>query len=90
MGPSMGPPPMGQPDMKGMWGEPMGEQKIWIPYYDAGTFDSGNGGSLDLTLEIPAELFGTYRITVLLRTDDAAPYYAYNWFYNNDAEVCDN
>jgi hypothetical protein len=52
------------------------------------SFES-EGGSFELEFEIPAELAGYYRIQIMMRTDHQYPYYAYNWFYNNDAEVCD-
>ena len=60
----------------------------WIPYYEAGTLDSGDGGEIEETFDIPEELAGAYRISIMMRTDHAFPYYAYNWFYNNDASVC--
>jgi len=77
------------PSMDGMWGKPMAP-KTYVPfYYDAGTLES-QGGSFEATFEVPAELAGYYRIQVMLRTEHQFPYYAYNWFYNNDASVCDN
>jgi hypothetical protein len=54
-----------------------------------GTFDSGAGGSFDKTFEIPANLAGSYRISIRMDTAHANPYYSYNWFYNNTASVCD-
>jgi heat shock protein HslJ len=88
-------PPMGGPGMgrqmpmrpSGMWGQPM-QPKVWIPYYEAGTLESGEGGSLTATFDIPAELAGTYRVSIMLRTEHQYPYLAYNWFYNNTADVC--
>jgi hypothetical protein len=53
-----------------------------------GTFDSGAGGSFDKTFEIPANLAGSYRISIRMDTAHANPYYSYNWFYNNTASVC--
>lgn len=54
----------------------------------AGTFDSGAGGSFDKTFEIPDGLAGSYRISIRMDTAHANPYYSYNWFYNNTADVC--
>jgi uncharacterized lipoprotein YbaY len=99
MGPPMG-RPMGQPMGRPM-GQPMGQPmrqpggmwmnqapKIWIPYYEAGTLETGEGGDVEATFEIPAELAGAYKISILMRTDHQFPYISYNWFYNNDADVC--
>ena len=99
---NMGQPSMGQMDMSmsmggkgygemgGMWGKPMAP-KTYVPfYYEAGTLESVDGGTIEATLAVPEELAGYYRIQIMLRTDHQYPYYAYNWFYNNDAEVCDN
>ncbi len=85
------PPGKGMPEKKGMWGKSMGPQKVWIPYYEAGTLESGDGGELEATFDIPADfLYGAPKISIVLRTDHDAPYIAYNWFYNNDAEVCED
>jgi heat shock protein HslJ len=92
---NMGPMDMGPMDMsKGMgnkgsmWSKPMGP-KTYVPfYYEAGTLESGEGGTIETSFEIPEELAGYYRIQIMLRTDHTYPYYSYNWFYNNDAEVC--
>lgn len=54
----------------------------------AGSFDSGTGGSFDKTFEIPANLAGSDRISIRMDTAHANPFYAYNWFYNNTASVC--
>ena len=54
----------------------------------AGTIDSGDGGALNVTLNIPANLKGLYRIAIRAQTAHAYPFYAYNWFYNNTASVC--
>ncbi len=82
-------PPMGGMDMGGdMWGKPM-PPKVYVPfYYEAGTLESGEGGTIEAEFEIPSELAGYYRIQIMMRTDHQYPYYSYNWFYNNDAEVC--
>lgn len=53
-----------------------------------GKIDSGAGGSFDASFPIPAELHGHSRISIRAQTGQAYPYYAYNWFYNNDASVC--
>ncbi len=84
-GQSMG-MPMPMPPMNNMWQKPMPE-KIYIPYYDAGTVES-EGGAFETTLEIPAQLAGAYKINILMRTEQPYPYMAYNWFYNNTADVC--
>lgn len=54
----------------------------------AGTFDSGAGGSFEKTVNIPADLAGSYQIAIRMDTAQASPYYTYNWFYNNTASVC--
>lgn len=54
----------------------------------AGSFESGEGGSLNVTMDIPAALQGHHRIAIRAHTHHAYPYFAYNWFYNNDASVC--
>ncbi len=48
-----------------------------------GSVNSGSGGSLDTTFPIPAELKGSYQISIRLQSPGAFPYYSYNWFYNN-------
>ena len=47
------------------------------------TTDSGSGGTMDITYLIPAGLKGLDRIAI--RMESSAGYYAYNWFWNNDA-----
>ncbi len=47
-----------------------------------GTLDSGNGGSMDATFDIPDALKGSYRIAIRLQSSYSG-YYSYNWFYNN-------
>jgi hypothetical protein len=66
--------------------KPMKPTKIWIPYYEAGIFESGDGGELTEGFQIPSPLIGAYRISIMMYTDDEYPYYSYNWFYNNDAD----
>ncbi len=53
-----------------------------------GTFDSGTGGTFEKTFNIPAHLAGFAQIAVRAQTVHANPYYAYNWFYNDTASVC--
>ena len=52
------------------------------------TFNSGAGGAFEKTFDIPAHLAGSYQIAIRAQTAHANPYYAYNWFYNNTASVC--
>ena len=54
-----------------------------VPGYEA--WNSGAGGSQDLTLPIPSQLHGSSQISVRMQTGHAYPYYAYNWFYNTPA-----
>ena len=46
------------------------------------TFNSGEGGEMLKTFDIPEDLVGDYQIAIRLQTEDGV-YYAYNWFYNN-------
>lgn len=68
---------------------PMGTAGInGIP---SGEFDSGAGGTFDQTFTIPSQLHGHYQISIRTQTGHQypiIPYYAYNWFYNNTANVC--
>lgn len=50
------------------------------------TTNSGDGGSLTLTYDIPADLKGLDRIAIRLEATSGG-YYAFNWFWNNDSEV---
>ncbi len=51
-----------------------------------GTLESGEGGTLTPTFNIPAELAGKNRIAI--RMDSATGYYyAFNWFWNNSTSV---
>jgi len=52
-----------------------------------GTLDSGSDGTMQATFSIPAELKGQAQISIRTQTANAQPYYAYNWFWNNDANV---
>ncbi len=56
--------------------------------YVVGTLNSGAGGALTATFNVPAQLAGSYRIAIRLQTPGAAPFFAYNWFFNNTATVC--
>jgi hypothetical protein len=47
------------------------------------TTDSGSGGVVELTYLIPDSLKGLDRIAI--RLESSLGYYAYNWFWNNDA-----
>lgn len=49
------------------------------------TLNSGAGGSQTLTYNIPAGLKGYYSIAIRLQSTSGSGYYAYNWFYNNNA-----
>jgi hypothetical protein len=53
--------------------------------YVVGTLNSGAGGQLTATFNIPPQMAGAYRIAI--RTQ-GSPWFAYNWFYNNTATVC--
>jgi hypothetical protein len=48
-------------------------------------WSSGAGGTTTATFTIPAQLFGSYQISIRAQTSHANPFYAYNWFYNNTA-----
>lgn len=48
-----------------------------------GTLNSGVGGVLKATFNIPSQLATAYQIAIRAQTAHAAPYFAYNWFYNN-------
>ncbi len=50
------------------------------------TTNSGEGGSLTLTYDIPAELKGLDRIAIRLEATSGV-YYAFNWFWNNPSEA---
>ena len=56
--------------------------------YVVGTMNSGVGGALSATFNIPAQLAGSNLISIRAQTGQAYPYYAYNWFWNNTATVC--
>ncbi|HRQ40205.1 MAG TPA: hypothetical protein PLD25_20025 [Chloroflexota bacterium] len=48
-----------------------------------GEINSGAGGAIQQTFNIPAELRGQTRIAIRAQTRHANPFYAYNWFWNN-------
>lgn len=48
----------------------------------ADSITSGEGGSSQLTFNIPAALRGSYQIAIRLESPTSG-YYAYNWFYNH-------
>lgn len=49
------------------------------------TTNSGDGGVLDLTYDIPDGLAGEGRIAIRLEATSGG-YFAYNWFWNNDSD----
>jgi hypothetical protein len=52
--------------------------------YYVGTFNSGAGGTMAVTMPIPPQLYNLYQISI--RTQNLwTGYYSYNWFYNNTA-----
>lgn len=50
------------------------------------TTNSGEGGSLTLTYDVPADLKGLDRVAIRLEATGGV-YYAFNWFWNNTSEV---
>jgi hypothetical protein len=48
---------------------------------EVGTLNSGSGGSVEATFNIPAELKGLS--TIAIRLDSPQGYFSYNWFYNS-------
>ena len=48
---------------------------------EAGTFETGAGGTLDVTFDIPDSVKGLSQIAI--RIDSPAGYFAYNWFWNS-------
>jgi hypothetical protein len=47
--------------------------------------NSGAGGTLTWTFNIPPALQGRYQVAIRLQSNSGSGYYAYNWFYNNTA-----
>jgi hypothetical protein len=56
--------------------------------YVVGTLNSGVGGALTATFNVPAQLAGAGRIAIRAQTAQTNPFFAYNWFWNNTATVC--
>jgi hypothetical protein len=48
-----------------------------------GTLNSGAGGTLTATFNIPAQFIGAYQVAIRAQTAHANPFFAYNWFFNN-------
>lgn len=48
----------------------------------AGNFNSGAGGSMPVTMPVPAQLAGSDRLAIRAQTAHEFPYYSYNWFFN--------
>ena len=51
---------------------------------NVGSTNSGTGGSLSATYNIPASLAGETQIAIRLQSSTSG-YFAYNWFWNNNA-----
>lgn len=47
-----------------------------------GSLDSGEGGALTATFNIPGQLKGLNQIAIRAQTSGLDPFFAYNWFYN--------
>ena len=59
--------------------------KMWtmgIKGTEAGTINSGQGGDLKATFNIPPDLAGLVRISIRLEAKTGG-WYAYNWFWNS-------
>ena len=52
----------------------------------AGSFNSGAGGTMSVTMPIPAKLVGADRLAVRAQTALEYPYYSYNWFFNTTTQ----
>jgi hypothetical protein len=48
-----------------------------------GTLNSGVGGALTATFNIPAQFASAYQVAIRAETAHSNPFFAYNWFYNN-------
>jgi len=55
--------------------------------YKGDTFDTGDGGTQEMAFAIPEELKGLYQIAIRIESVSGSGYYAYNWFYNTDANL---
>ena len=51
--------------------------------YQAGTFNSGSGGSFKLTFPIPSQLDGQKQIAIRVQATNGSGWFAYNWFFNS-------
>jgi hypothetical protein len=58
---------------------PMGSNGIYGYYVTS--VDSGAGGNVSFTFDIPPQMRGAYQIAIRLQSPTSG-YYAYNWFYN--------
>ncbi len=47
------------------------------------SFETGQGGSKQVTFNIPAKLKGLRQIAIRIESKAGSGYYAFNWFYNN-------
>ncbi len=52
--------------------------------YFVGSFNSGDGGSMTVTFNIPPEMYGARQIAIRSQSRTGG-YFSYNWFYNNTA-----
>lgn len=53
---------------------------------NVGTLDSGAGGTLTATFDIPDALKNDARISIRAQTAHANPFYAFNWFHNTTVD----
>lgn len=49
------------------------------------SIDTQGGGNQTFTFDIPADLQGLKRIAIRIESKTGSGYFAYNWFYNNNA-----
>lgn len=54
---------------------------------NVGQIESGDGGTLTATFNIPEALKNDARISIRAQTAHANPFYAYNWFHNATADT---
>jgi hypothetical protein len=52
--------------------------------YVVQTYNSGAGGSFNATFAIPSQLYNSRQISIRLESPTSG-YFAYNWFWNNNA-----
>jgi hypothetical protein len=52
--------------------------------YIVDTYNSGSGGSFTATYAIPSQLYNNRQISIRLESPSSG-YFAYNWFWNNNA-----